>query len=202
MATNTPPPSDVPADPSTQPARGTTVRGPWALVLVLLIAVAAMTFLFFHERTNGAERAGNSATEDAAVAAARNYVSRFINYRYNDLDPFFANFAEGLADEDAARWKELEPLLRPTLEERQVESEGTVTHAADAGEADGLHSVLVYGSYTFKNIDNPNSIPADVAMLVNVRETGGRWQIESVRTPSSSAESLGGTTPPLGTGGN
>lgn len=174
-------------------------RVPAAVTAVAVVVACVFGTLYVVERADSAqaqdtlsamksERAENSA----AVKAATDYVTQFLNYSYKNLDEFFANFAHGLAKEDAERWKKLEPILRPTLEKRKVESEGKVTYAAHASVVDGLHKVLVYGKYTYTNVDSEKPKAADVAMLVSVRKVDGDWVVESVDTPTAGSGGLSG----------
>lgn len=148
------------------------------LVGAFLLAVVAIAVLGWSWGDRGSEIAGRNAQaaqERAASKVADDYVTRSLNYSFNDPDGFVNSMKSGTSPALAARYDTAADLIKGVLTQAQVTSNGKILLTHLTGKEDGTYKFIVVGDQSSQNAQNAEPASAQVVLSVSVNKSGDEW---------------------------
>jgi Mce-associated membrane protein len=149
------------------------------LAVVLVALLAAGTVLLV-------ERSGTTTRDerrDAAVATARDVMTRLASLRADDLQPQ----VDALADRSTGPFREqlfgTRSVLGSLAGSARFSSRGSVTSAGLESEDGHLASVLVTATSQVSNAEDPQGRTRTYAQVVTLEYDGTRWLVDGVNAP-------------------
>jgi Mce-associated membrane protein len=171
----------APTGPPTRKARAR-----WLPVVLVLVAVAAITVAVVQSTRHDDLQAQVDRREAAADVAAR-FAERLLSYTHDALDEQATGIAELATEEFADEYRTaLDQGLAASIEELDATSSATITHVlADESEGGRARVIVIVDSEIRSEAGTRTSVGTylDVSLL----HLDGRWQVNDVRTVANQA---------------
>lgn len=169
------------ADGSARAAgRGKLVAAGSIGAIALGAAVGAACYFFVQND----EHEGLLAAHEEARQAACDYAPRLADYDAKDLDAYFAAVLDGATGEWHEQFDDTSRELRVVLSEGQVVSKvHHVECAIKTGDETSAEAVIMIGQTITSVGTQGQPAPGQLAMVLRMEKTDGRWLVNQVDSP-------------------
>lgn len=156
-----------------------------AAVAVVLLAVAVIVGVMRHRDSHGGA-AGLTATENAAVAAAKQETINIQTYRLKSFDSDFQAALDGLTPAKKVQWQATEAQLKAGLTNQKIDSVATVSAAGIISLSGDTALVAVSSDTSRVDSSGKSTVTAQNRFQVTMKLVKGKWLMDDFEAVSIS----------------
>ncbi|MGW5437154.1 hypothetical protein [Nocardia asteroides] len=155
-----------------------------AVAILLGASLATSVFLFFESR----ESKDLLAAQQQAREAACRYAPVLADYDSKNLDTYFAAVLDGATGDWKKQFDSTSTELREVLSQGEVVSKVTDTQCAiRTGDEESAEAIVVIGQTISSLGTEHKPKPGQLSMVLRLRNDDGRWLVEKVNSPLTTA---------------
>ncbi|MEV6061667.1 hypothetical protein ACIGO9_15465 [Nocardia asteroides] len=155
-----------------------------AVAILLGASLATSVFLFFENR----ESRDLLAAQQQAREAACRYGPVLADYDSKKLDPYFAAVLDGATGDWKKQFDSTSTELREALAQGEVVSKVTDTQCAiRTGDEESAEAIVVIGQTISSLGTEHKPKPGQLSMVLRLHNDDGRWLVEKVTSPLTTA---------------
>ncbi|GAD85245.1 hypothetical protein FEK33_12650 [Nocardia asteroides NBRC 15531] len=155
-----------------------------AVAILLGASLAASVFLFFE----GQESKDLLTAQQQAREAACRYAPVLADYDSKNLDTYFAAVLDGATGDWKKQFDSTSTELREVLSQGEVVSKVTDTQCAiRTGDEESAEAIVVIGQTISSLGTEHKPKPGQLSMVLRLHNDDGRWLVEKVNSPLTTA---------------
>ncbi|HEX2903565.1 MAG TPA: hypothetical protein VHO01_08940 [Jatrophihabitans sp.] len=160
------------------------VWGLAAVAVVLLAAAVVIAGLRLRDRHGGAAQL--TASENAAIAAARQETINIQTYRLKSFDADFQAALAGLTPAKKVQWQANEATLKANLTSQKIDSTATVSGAGLISQSGDTALVAVSSDTARVDAQGKTTVTAQNRFQVTMKLIKGKWLMDDFEAVSIS----------------